>query len=219
MDNIESAYKVLFGEPQFMMFVDESYGDFRQQIINTPYCKYESENLPFTGISLVSTMDSPIRVSQSSNALTNIPKKEICLLLSSIKKHLAEKEIKANVSVLISSLHPVSLSRRPVFYLYSPNHCRAYGYYNEVTREFVVLKGSLVAKSVGITYATAPRGILRKQYIKKYCKELSDYYIVQTDIVCKSATMAASFVLGRVGSMKRWIDKDGITLSEIYSFT
>lgn len=218
MDSIESTYKALFGGPQFMMFVDESYEDFRQQIICLPYCQYESNCLPFEGISLTHKEKTLMRISQSVNVLTDTTKIEICLLLSSLKKYLVKKEIKRNLSSLISSLNPVPSSRKHIFYLYSLNNCRAYGYYNEVTQEFIILKGSLVAKSMGTTYAIAPRGTLRKLFIKEYCKELTEYYIVHTDIVCKSATMAASFVLGRVGSMKRWIDRDGRLLSEVYSF-
>ena len=37
MDNIERTYRELFGNPQFMIFFDESYEEFRQQIINLPY--------------------------------------------------------------------------------------------------------------------------------------------------------------------------------------
>ena len=218
MDSVESAYKELFGEPQFMLFVDESYEPLRQQIISSPYCKFKSSRLPFDGISLISNKEFSIDASLSNKKTRDVPKTEISLLLSSLEEYLGNKESKRGISSLIYSLYPVPLSQKHIFFLYCPNYCRAYGYYNETTQEFVILKGSLVARSVGTTYAIAPRGVLRNQFIKGYCKGLKDYYIVHTDTVCKSATMAASFVLGRVGSVKRWIDKDGKTLSEVYSF-
>lgn len=218
MDNIERTYRELFGNPQFMIFFDESYEEFRQQIINLPYYKYDSKKLPFEGISLTGTRNSQENSLQSGKSLLNIPKKEISLLLSTIEKYLKRNEVTTSLSSLISSLHPTQLSQKHIFYLYSPNCCRAYGYYNEVTQGFVILKGSLVPKSVGITYANSPRGALRDFLIKKNCKELKDYYIVHTDIACNSAATAATFVLGRIGSVKRWIDEGGKTLSEVYPF-
>ena len=218
MDSVESAYKELFGEPQFMMFVDDSYEIFRQHIINMPYCKLNSNRLPFEGINIIPKNESSIVASFSNTKLADVPRAEINLLLSSIREYLEKEESKRSIASLLSSLFPISLPLKHIFFLYCPNCCRAYGYYNEATQEFVILTGSLVARSVGTTYAIAPRGALRNQFIKGYCKGLKDYYIVQTDTVCKSATMAASFVLGRVGSVKRWIDNDGKTLSEVYSF-
>lgn len=217
MDEIERVYTELFGEPQFMIFVDELYEGFRQHIISLPYCKSESDKLPFEDINFAFTKKILINDLQLGNNLSNVPKKDIDALLSSIESYLTKNEIRAKLSSLISSLSPTSLSQKQIFYLYSPNCCRAYGHYNEVTQGFVISKGSLVSKSVGITYANSPRGFLRDFLIKKYCKELADYYIVHTDIVCNSAAMAASFVLGRVGSIKRWIDKDGNTLSKVFS--
>lgn len=217
MDDVERAYKELFGEPQFMMFVDESYEDFRQQIINLPYCNFESNFLPFEGISLRPTKESSVNPSLPNNKSSDISNNTFCLLLDLFKEH---ERVKKGIAIasLISSLYPIQLQQKHVFYLNSPNCCRAYGYYNEMTQEFIILKGSLVSRNVGTTYAIAPRGALRNQFIKKYCKGLKDYYVVHTDTVCKSATMAASFVLGRVGSIKRWIDKNGKSLSEVYSF-
>lgn len=218
MDSVESASKELFGEPQFMLFVNESYETLRQQIISSPYCRFNSNRLPFEGISLILNKEFPIETSLSNKKMKDVPKTEISLLISSLEEYLENKESKKGIASLIYSLYPVPLSQKHIFFLYCPNCCRAYGYYNEETQEFVILKGSLVARSVGTTYAIAPRGALRNQFIKGYCKGLKDYYIVHTDTVCKSATMAASFVLGRVGSVKRWIDKEGKTLSEVYSF-
>lgn len=218
MDSVESAYKELFGEPQFMLFVDESYEILRQQIISSPYCKFNSNRFPFEGVSLILNKEFSTEASLSNKKTKDVPKTEISLLISSLEEYLGNKDSKKGIESLIYSLYPVPLSQKHIFFLYCPNCCRAYGYYNEETQEFVILKGSLVARSVGTTYAIAPRGALRNQFIKGYCKGLKDYYIVHTDTVCKSATMAASFVLGRVGSIKRWIDKDGKTLSEVYSF-
>ena len=218
MDNIERTYRELFGSPQFMMFFDDSYKDFRQQIINLPYCKYESKNLPFKGISFTSTRTNHEKKLQLGRKLSNIPKKEISLLLLTIKTYLKKNEMSTSLSSLISSLHPSLMPQKHIFYLYSPKHCRAYGYYNEMTQGFVILKGSLVPKSVGMMYANSPRGALRDFLIKRNCKELKDYYIVHTDIACNSAATAATFVLGRVGSAKRWIDEGGKTLSEVYPF-
>lgn len=241
MDNIESVYEELFGSPKYMLFVDETYNDLRQQIISLPYCKLESDGLPFEGVNFSPHKDMSLRysktityktkremstdkyyqhnlVSQSDKLLTDVPKSEISLILLSLKDYLKNKVVRTKISSLISSLYPVPLSQMHIFYLYRPNCCRAYGYYNEVSREFIILKGSLVAKSVGNTYAIAPRGLLRKRFIRDYCTGLKDYYIVHTDIVCFNPTMAATFVLGRVGSIKRWIDKDGKMLSEVYSF-
>ena len=218
MDNIERTYKEMFGSPQFMIFFDESYEDFRQQIISLPYYKYDSKNLPFEGISLTATRNSQEESLQSGKKISNILKKEISLQLSTIEKYLKRTEITTSLSSLISSLHPAQLPQKHIFYLYTPNRCRAYGYYNEVTQGFVILKGSLIPKSVGITYANSPRGVLRDFLIKRNCKELKDYYIVHTDIACNSAATAATFVLGRIGSVKRWIDEGGKTLSEVYPF-
>jgi hypothetical protein len=74
-----------------------------------------------------------------------------------------------------------------------------------------LLKGSLVAKRIGTTYA-----MLKKQMIENHCVALKDYYMLHSDYVCRNATTAASFALGRVGSKKQWIDKDDRTLSEVY---
>lgn len=213
MDDIERIYKDLFGSPKYMTFVDDSYKDLRQQIVNLPYERFESEKLPFEGVNFTRRKVNSVNVLYSSKILRDIPKAEIAFLLSSLKSHLVINEFVSDVGSLVWSLHPTRFAQQHIFYLYSPNCCRAYGYYNIRNNEFTLLKGSLVAKRIGTTYE-----MLRNQMIKNYCTVLKDYYMLHSDYVCRSATTAASFALGRVGSIKQWIDKDGKTLSEVYLF-
>ncbi len=56
----------------------------------------------------------------------------------------------------------------------------------------------------------------RANFLKKICKEVKGYYKVEKDAKCRSASAAASYVLGCQADFNMWKDKQGKSLLDIY---
>lgn len=95
--------------------------------------------------------------------------------------------------------------------------CNAIGYFDEKTSTFVLKKGSKWVSEVTRGYLFTASELQRRIYIEKNCKVIADSIIQSRDIICKSPSAAASFVLGRMANgWKEWIDKEECCLKAVY---
>ena len=99
-----------------------------------------------------------------------------------------------------------------------PNReCDAKGYYDRVTKRFVLLSGSTWSKEVTKSYQYSASEIMRRNVIQKNCKLLFGSFKQFRDVLCDSPSQAASYVIGRsANGWEEWVDKDGLTLKEVF---
>lgn len=89
----------------------------------------------------------------------------------------------------------------------------ASGYYDETTKSFTVLKGSVIALNVTPTFER----VYARNEALTVCVELSNGYRLKEDYTFPSASTAASVVLGRSeNGNKVWKDANGKKLIEVY---
>ena len=103
-----------------------------------------------------------------------------------------------------------------IFHLNVPGICNAYGYYDLETNNFFILKNSLVALISEKDYSFTNSGIARARFLNKACKKDGNYFRVVKDAKCRSASAAASYVLGKAVTYVYWIDANGKTLKDCY---
>lgn len=103
-----------------------------------------------------------------------------------------------------------------IFYIEEEGVCSASGYLEEDSKQFFIMKGSLVSMVSDILYDTSQSGKARARFLDMVCVLKSHYYYVSKNAKCRSASAAACYVLGRKDDFTAWRDKDGKTLEEIY---
>lgn len=197
--DVNEEYEKLFGASKHINLfdTDEEYEQLRQFIIDQPYVKYVTENLPFEGVEL--TVRKEIKK----------PRRE------RIKKAVVE-ENKPTENDPSTEKHMPEDPSRHLFFIKEDGVCDASGYYNEEKQYFYICKGSLVSYDTDLFYIVTDKEKARQNFIDKVCTEVNGYYIVIRDAKCRSAAAAASYVLGYQDDFTRWRDADGNTLSEIY---
>lgn len=96
--------------------------------------------------------------------------------------------------------------------------CDAKGYYDKVTKKFILMSGSTWSLEVTKSFQYTVSEIMRRNVIKKSCKIISGTYKQFKDVLCDSPNLAASFVLGRsANGWEEWTDKYGRTLKEVFN--
>ena len=96
-------------------------------------------------------------------------------------------------------------------------NCDARGYYDPITKKFLLLEGSLLSIEVTSTYRYTASEILRKLFIKKNCIKLSSGFRLKKDALLDSPSTASSYVLGRNSNGGiDWSDSEGTMLRDIY---
>lgn len=108
-----------------------------------------------------------------------------------------------------------------IFYLQKngepERECKAFGYFDEKTKTFILKGGSKWASEVTKGYQQTASEFLRRNHIKKNCKVIAGSVIQTRDIICESPSAAASFVLGRTANgWIEWTDRDGRNLKNFY---
>lgn len=86
--------------------------------------------------------------------------------------------------------------KRHIFYIEENGVCSASGYLEEDSKQFFILKGSLVSKESDVIYASSQSGMARVRFLDQACVLKSHYYCVSKDAKCRSASAAACYVLG-----------------------
>lgn len=95
--------------------------------------------------------------------------------------------------------------------------CKAFGYFDEKTKTFILKEGSKWASEVTKGYQFTASEFLRRNHIKKNCKVIAGSVIQSRDILCESPSAAASFVLGRTANgWEEWTDREGRSLKNFY---
>lgn len=100
-----------------------------------------------------------------------------------------------------------------------PNReCDAKGYYDRVTKKFIIMSGSIWSLEVTKSYQFTASEFMRRNTIKKSCKLMFGAFKQFKDVLCDSPSQAASYVLGRnANGWEEWIDKDGRTMKEVFN--
>lgn len=99
------------------------------------------------------------------------------------------------------------------------SNCDAKGYYDPVTKNFIILAGSTLAYEVVGSYRYTTADISRRLFINSYCEKLKTCYRVKKDTLVDSPKIASYYVTGRnTNGWTEWIDNNGKTLNEIYGY-
>ena len=87
------------------------------------------------------------------------------------------------------------------------------GYYDEATKQFVLMKGSILASDVVNSYRLIAG---RKIFIDEHCKRDNGQIILLHDVPINSPSRASGYVLGRPSNgWDDWKDAEGKKLSEV----
>ncbi|MBO4849802.1 MAG: DUF4357 domain-containing protein [Prevotella sp.] len=122
-----------------------------------------------------------------------------------------------NDQVQQSQTSPQSKEKH-IVYIREDGVCDAKGYYDKVTKKFILMAGSIWSLEVTKSYQYSASEIMRRYTIIKNCKHIIDAFKQFKDVICESPSQAASYVLGRsANGWEEWIDKDGRTLKEIFN--
>lgn len=197
--NINEEYEKLYGSTKRINLFDteEEYNELRQFIIDQPYVTYVTEKLPFEGVELTVRKE-----------ITK-PRRE------RLKKTIVEERKPAENDATIKK-HTLDVHSRHLFFIKENGVCNASGYYNEEKKYFYICEGSLVSFETDLLYMVTDKEKARQNFLNKICTEVNGYFKVIRDAKCRSATAAASYVLGYQDDFSRWKDKDGKSLSEVY---
>lgn len=104
-----------------------------------------------------------------------------------------------------------------VFCIKIKSKCNVKGYYDESKNRFVLLKGGVFGSDVDADFDATPLGESRRRFIDACC--ILNYemnYEIEGDAECKSATAAASYVLGKEAHYSVWRNTEGKYLKDFY---
>lgn len=114
------------------------------------------------------------------------------------------------------SVTSTTTSEKHIFHIFVKGICKARGYFNAEKAHFFILKDSMLALDTDPDYEKSPLGTARGRLLASYCIRNSDFYIVNKDTKCRSASAAASYVLGRNTSYMEWEDDYGKGLRDLF---
>ena len=203
METLAEIEKI-FGKPTKMsLFADEeiAYNLLRQFIIDAPSCTYDKTKLPFDDIKIVC-------LQAGIEEKTHLEDKVSGLLFERIHNPLLSYAKRKDDVKIICDKH--------IFKLEKVGVCKAYGYYDFSANHFYIMKGSMFVKTYGKSYSASSSGATRKQMIKKVCTDMGDYYILNDDFKCRTATFAASVLMGKVSHYSYWLDDEGRCLADVF---
>lgn len=143
------------------------------------------------------------------------------LMAQELKKKEKDREDKLKGKRILELLNGIAIylaKKKPkhIFYIEEKGVCSASGYLEEDSKQFFIIKGSLVSMESDILYDTSQSGRARDRFLDKACVLKSNYYYVSKDAKCRSAAAAACYVLGRKVDFTAWRDKEGRSLEDIY---
>lgn len=112
------------------------------------------------------------------------------------------------------------LDTHRIFHIKIEGTCDVSGHYVESSKSFIVLQGSRFKNNTSTFFDKTPLGISRIKFIEaacitQYSKDVLEW-VVRYDTSCKSASAAASYILGRVSSYIYWKDENGKSLKSWY---
>lgn len=192
----------ILGKPTRMCLFyedEESYNIFRQSIIDAPAYSYDRTKYPF---------DDNVKVTLKA-------KKLHIDILKHISRVLFQQIIDPllHYKMLLNENNNLNIH---YFRLFIKGICNAIGYYDYAANHFYIKKGSMFAKTVSVLSSAAASSATRNRMIIKSCIDMGDYYIVDNDFKCRTATSAASILMGKVSHYSYWVDGNGKGLMDIY---
>ena len=193
----------IFGKPTRMCLFaedEESYNIFRQSIIDAPAYSYDRTKCPFDDDVKITLKVKQIHL----NILDNLS----CIVFHQIINPLLNYKYLFFENKKNSAVH--------IFRLYAKGICNAFGYYDYAANHFYIKKGSMFAKETSIVYSSAASSATRNRLIVKSCTDVDSYYIVDEDFKCRTATSAASVLMGKVSHYSYWKDENWKGLADIY---
>ncbi len=190
----------IFGKPTRMcLFEEESYNVLRQSVIDAPAYTYDRTKYPF---------DDNVKVTfKAKKYHLDILNNVTSVLFQQIIKPLLRHKMLFNED---------NNDSKHIFRLYIKDVCNALGYYDYTANHFYIKKGSQFAK-ISIVYSATASSATRNRMIVNSCTDMGSYYIVNDDFKCRTATSAASVLMGKVSHYSYWKDVDGKGLIDIYS--
>lgn len=183
--DINTEYERIFGtvtRPTLYEPDDADYLALRQFIIEEPKLDCDEGYIPFKDICFY--------------------KHEKIKTLTPEKSKQISKTVKSPASQKISQ--PVQHSRPNIYTLRIDGLCNASGHFDQATGLFIVMRNSSFLCKVTDRFASSPIGVARQRFIETSCQKQRDRYIVKEDTVCKSASAAASYLLGKISSVNCW---------------
>lgn len=152
------------------------------------------------------------------NYTPKVPETPINPVASSIKEPIGTILNAINEAKKKNDTVPFGTHR--IFYIKIEGVCDVSGYYVESSKRFIVLQGSSFKNNTSKYFDETPIGISRMRFIEAACftnnPRNGQECVVSCDTRCKSASAAASYVLGRVSSYMSWKDANGKTLKDWY---
>ena len=122
--------------------------------------------------------------------------------------------------VVFSTPAPIVVNAIPaekhIFYIFVKGICKARGYFDAEKGHFYILKDSLLALNADSEYEKSASGMARNRMLASVCTRNVHFYIVNKDTKCRSASAAASYVLGRNSSYVEWEDENGKGLKDFF---
>lgn len=125
-----------------------------------------------------------------------------------------------NLKTVEDILRPVQTSKSPtekhILGIYDSGRCKAWGYFDPESGHFYIMKDSLLALNAESEYEKSASGLARSRMIATNCTRIDDFYIVNKDTKCRSASAAACYALGKDSSYVEWEDTEGKGLKDFY---
>lgn len=103
-----------------------------------------------------------------------------------------------------------------IFNIFVKGICKASGYFDPRKGFFYISRNSLLALNTQHEFDLSVLGIARKKMIAERCTRIDGFYLVNKDTKCRSASAAASYVLGKDSSYVEWEDTDGKGLFDFF---
>lgn len=197
----------------------EEWRDHKGKSLNSYYTRFrnlEPDSAEYNSVPVFIKTDNPI----GPQIIINDERSKTVGLLKIINM------LQSPMVTLIESIKTLSCSYAPnnislpsgkrVFMIHKHGRCSAYGYFEEKTQFFYICKGSRIALTENASYVGTSSSKARKRFLNKACTRYADYYLVNKDAKCKSASAAACYVLGEKSDYTIWKDAIGKYLKDVY---
>ncbi|MBO5613124.1 MAG: DUF4357 domain-containing protein [Prevotella sp.] len=130
---------------------------------------------------------------------------------------LATKPVSDTViSIPKSSVTKVTTEEKHIFRIFVKGVCKAKGYFDAEKGHFFILKDSFLALNADPEYEKSASGMARRRMLASVCTRNAHFYITNKDTKCRSASAAASYVLGKNSSYVEWEDENGKGLKDFF---
>lgn len=102
-------------------------------------------------------------------------------------------------------------------YLGPQRICDAKGYYDYVSKAFLLLEGSMLALDIVSSYRYTTSNMSRRMFVNTYCEKQKTCYRLKKDVLVDSPSIASDYVLGQKSDGRiEWIDNNGKALKDVY---